>query len=90
MKDSISQVGLSYFLHDNEFIYELNIPKKKISQQVFASIVGIEIGQVKVGRHYSNVTSVERGNHINDSDHLSKLSFKWEIWITGYQGALGP
>jgi len=88
MKDSISQVSLSYLLGNTEFIYELNIPKEKFSQQEFASIIGIEIGRLEVGRHYPNVRFLEMGNHINYADHLSKLSFKWEIWITGYEGAL--
>lgn len=88
MKDSISHVDLSYLFGNTEFIYELNIPKEKFSQQEFASIIGIEIGRLEVGRHYPNVRFVEMGNHINYPDHLSKLSFKWEIWITGYEGAL--
>ncbi len=88
MKDSISQVGLSYILGNTEFIYELNIPKEKFSQQEFASRIGIEIGRLEVGRHYPNAKFLEMRNHTNYPDHLSKLSFKWEIWIAGYEGAL--
>lgn len=88
MKDSISQVDLSYLFGNTEFIYELNIPKEKFSQQEFASIIGIEIGRLEVGRHYPNARFLELGLDNNYPDHLSKLSFKWEIWITGYEGAL--
>jgi hypothetical protein len=87
LKDSISQVGLSYLLDNTEFIYELNIPKEKISHQEFLSNIGIEIGRLDVGQHYPNARFLEMRNHANYPDHLSKFSFKWEIWITGYEAS---
>lgn len=88
MKDSISQFDLSYSLVNAEFVYELSVPKEKFSKKDFVSTIGIEIGRLEVGRQYSNVRLLELGINNNYPDHLSKLSFKWEIWITGYEGSL--
>lgn len=88
LKDSISQVGLAYSIDSAEFVYELNISKGIFNQKEFASIIGIEIGRLNVGQHYPNARFFQILDHNNYPDHLSKVSFKWEIWITGYEASL--
>lgn len=88
MKDSISQVDLSYFLNKTEFIYELDISKRELGHQELISKVGIDIGHLDVGHRYPSTRFSEMRYKNNYSDHISKLGFKWEIWISGNMGDL--